>query len=68
MKNIEPQKYYRDAYSPAAQIMGGTHDGVVETFNSKSVCEDMKREVEADDRRIGYDNSIFMYCRSYNWI
>jgi len=59
-EKYELQKYYRDAYSPAAQIMGGTYAGVVETFNSKAACEDMKREVEADDRRIGYDNSMFI--------
>ena len=56
----ELKKYYKDPYSAAAQIMGGTYAGVVETFNSLEACMQMKNQVEKDDRNIGYTNSRFV--------
>lgn len=56
----ELKKYYKDPNSPAAQLMGGTYAGVVETFNSMDACLQMKEQVERDDQRIGYTNSRFV--------
>jgi hypothetical protein len=59
-KEYELKKYYKDPYSRAAQMMGSTYAGVVEKFNSLPACEEMKRQVEAGDRKIGYTNSRFV--------
>jgi hypothetical protein len=56
----ELKKYYKDPNSAAAQMMGSTYAGVVETFNSLAACRDMKAQVERDDRNIGYTNSRFV--------
>lgn len=59
-KEYELKKFYKDPNSPAAVLMGSTYAGVLETFNSMGACEEMKREVEADDEAIGYTNSRFV--------
>lgn len=56
----ELKKYYKDPHSAAAQMMGGTYAGIVETFNSLDACLQMKEQVERDDRNIGYTNSRFV--------
>lgn len=62
----ELKKYYKDPNSPAAQMMGGTYAGVVETFNSMEACLQMKEQVERDDRNIGYTNSRFVCDKKQN--
>lgn len=56
-EEYELKKYYKDATSPAAQLMGGTYAGVLETFNSLDACLQMIKQVERDDREIGYTNA-----------
>lgn len=56
----ELKKYYKDANSPAARMMGGTYAGVVETFSSREACLQMKEQVERDDRKMNYTNSRFV--------
>lgn len=55
----ELKKYYKDANSPAAQMMGSTYAGVIETFKSQDLCFQKKAQVEQNDRNIGYTNSRF---------
>ncbi|MCU7840900.1 MAG: hypothetical protein KZQ94_16165 [Candidatus Thiodiazotropha sp. (ex Troendleina suluensis)] len=59
-EEYELKKYYKDATSPAAKLMGGTYAGVVETFNSIDACMEMKKQIEQDDRDIGYTNARFV--------
>lgn len=56
----ELKKYYKDPFSAAAKLMGGTYAGVVETFNTLDACMQMKQQVEKDDQDIGYTNSRFV--------
>ena len=56
----ELKKYYRDPTSPAAQLMGGTFAGVVNTFDSLAACNEMKKEVENDDLVRSYTNSKYI--------
>lgn len=56
----ELKKYYKNPFSAAAKMMGGTYAGVVETFNTLEACMQMKQQVEKDDRDIGYTNSRFV--------
>ena len=55
----ELRKHYKDPNSPAAQLLGSTYAGVIETFNSLDECEEMKNQVILDDLRIWYTNSRF---------
>ena len=59
-EEYELKKYYKDPESPAAKMMGSTYAGVIETFNTLNACLQMKEQVEADDRKIGYTNSRFV--------
>jgi len=59
-KQFELKKFYKDPYSPAAQLLGSTYAGVIETFNSLNACMQMKEDVENEDRKIGYTNSRFV--------
>lgn len=52
-------KYYKDPYSEAALMMGSTYAGVVSSFNSLDACLEMKYQVEQDNLKVGYTNSIF---------
>jgi len=56
----ELKKYYKDANSPAAILMGGTFAGVVSTFSSKADCIHAKQRAVSDDRKTGYTNSTFI--------
>ena len=53
-------KIGQNMHSPAAQLLGSTYAGVVETFNSFNACMQMKEDVEKEDIRIGYTNSRFV--------
>lgn len=52
-------KFYRDSNSPAARMMGGTYAGVVDEFDTMEECVEAKKQVERNDRKIGYKNSMF---------